>query len=65
MLQVSAQEFEWCLGQTHLLILRSLLEGQKASGNPLGIEMLVVAIFRILFYHNATSTGKHILESSI
>lgn len=47
------------MGQSYLLILKSLLEGQEAAGTLLVIKKLVAAVFVILFYHANISSGRH------
>ena len=59
------QEFNRSLGQTHLLILKSLPERQEQTGAQPGTETLATAILGTLFFHMDTGAGSAILEYSL
>lgn len=53
------RKFERNLNRIYLLISESLPERQKATGTPLGTEMLAAAILGSSLYHEDTGAGKH------
>lgn len=59
------QEFNKSLGQTHLLILKSLPERQEQTGAQPGTETLATAILGSLFYHVDTGARCAVLEYSL
>ena len=53
------QSFERSLGQTYLLILKSLLERQRAIRTRLGVTDTGDSRFWELFYYTDTGAGNH------
>ena len=47
------------LGQTHLLILKSLLEKQEVTGFPIQTKMLMAAIWGSYIFHKDTGASGH------
>ena len=56
--QGRSSQFERSLGETHLLILESLMERQDVMELTLGTQILTAAILGSSFYHKDTGIRK-------